>query len=265
MIQPSAAPPSRPARLRELLRFVGQRILWSHSPFAREIIQAPGSWRCLDHIYRNAPSTWLDRRLLTLAACQGTLERLHAYRRLLGDAVEVIHEEPIRLLDLGSGPGWAPLDLVASSPRTIAVTCVDRAADAIEAGRALADRRGLAHAVSFQRDNIRRFAAEAPAAAFHVVGTHGVLDYFTGDDARVLLAAIGRLLVPGGVLVTSNMCHHRDRIARFLMEFFGGWRLHYRDEHAVAHLLEAAGYGEIETRITAAGFHLLATGRRPTW
>lgn len=258
----STVTPGRPSHPRELFRVLGQRFLWSQSPFAREIIRSPGSWRCLDHIYRNTPGSWLDRGLLALPACRGTRERLQAYRQLLGDAVATIAEEPVRLLDLGSGPGWAPLDLVASSPRKIAVTCVDRAADALEAGREFASRRGLRDHLSFHRSSIRQFIDGAADGSFHIVGTHGVLDYLAFDEGTALFERIRRVLTLDGVLVTSNMRRHPDWVARFLMEFFGGWRLHYRDEKSLATMLEATGYVDIATRLVPGGFHVLATARQ---
>lgn len=248
----------------EIFRKLRQQFLSSRSQFAMEILREPGSWRCLDRVYRNTPTGWIDRKLLGLKACEGTRERPRTYQTTLANAVGMSSDEPVRVLDLGSGPGSALIDLIASSPRTVLGTCVDHAADALEAGKALAQKRGVDPFISLVLDDVWRFVRRQPRQKFHVVGTHGLLDYLPADQGVRLLEAIRRPLEPHGLLLMTNMREHGNRLARSLMEFFGHWRLKYKDQPAVAGMLDAAGYVDVLTSLTPMGSYVLATARTPS-
>jgi extracellular factor (EF) 3-hydroxypalmitic acid methyl ester biosynthesis protein len=79
----------------------------------------------------------------------------------------------------------------------------------------------------------------------------GLFDYLTMPVARAVLARLYDLLEPGGVLLVGNF--HPSNPSRVYMEYWGDWKLLYRNEESMLELAQdlpgaSASIGFDETR-----------------
>ena len=101
-----------------------------------------------------------------------------------------------RVLDVGSGPGWAAFDLASSVGPGGSVCALERSARFVSAGRAFAAERGLRN-VSFHEADLMLDAF--PADGFDAVWCRWVCSFV--DSPQALVAKIAGALRPGGVAV----------------------------------------------------------------
>ena len=250
-------------------RKAGIKFFYDHSPFAASIISYPGGFEALDKIYMNRPETLLDKILLNLKACEGTRQRHHIYQHLLHSYMGKIpdHQNNICVLDLGSGAGRALLQVayerICISPclaQNINITLVDKDRNALKEARVFSDELGLSRIVMTKCYNAKRISEIELQEKYSIVGTHGLLDYFQDDEAVRFFQDISDILSPSGKLITTNMAPHNDWIARWLMEYFGNWRLVYRTPGELESLVEKSErYENIKKLILPMRFHTIVT------
>jgi|GEM_PF-1776306 len=253
---------------KEAFRRIGAKFLYERSPLAADIINEPGGWKALHRIYQNEPETWIDRKLLGLRACEGTRERKDEYQKMLEDSVYELCREgcrEINMLELGSGSGVVPMDVLCklkNNGARVNLVLVDRNKRALEFSEGIAQQYGISEHVRFKRYNVKK-VFEKEQAKYHIVGTHGLLDYFNDGEAVEFFRGLSKVLVPGGRLIASNMTTHEDWLARRMMEFFGGWKLIYRTPEEFRVLLEKSnGFEDIQAALLEMGFHVMVTGRK---
>lgn len=253
---------------KEAFRRLGTKLLYARSPFAADIINEPGGWKALHRIYQNEPETWMDRKLLGLRACEGTRERKNEYHKILEASIYDLCRAGCRefnILELGSGSGIVALDVlcnVKNNGARVNLALVDRSKGALEFSEGVAQKYGISENVRFKRYDIRK-VFEKEQVKYHVAGTHGLLDYFKDEEAVEFFRSLSQVLVPGGRLIASNMTMHGDRLARGMMEFFGGWKLIYRTPEEFRALLgKSNGFEDIQATLLRMGFHVIITGRK---
>ena len=230
------------------------------SELTRESLRQPGSWRCLEIVYRNEPKTLLDRFWLSSRAARGARNRLQILAEELGAIVRNIARKdgPVRLLSLGSGPGHEILGCIEQLQDGVVVeaTCVDRDPEAIECGESLALHKGLAGCVRYVRGDV--FNTGVLPSGQDVAVLSGLLDYLDLKTAVSILTRVRERLAPGGVVLLANMRHHGMASA---MSMLGNWHLVYREPREVERLLVESGYGEINVWLESEKVFCIGRGR----
>jgi len=113
------------------------------------------------------------------------------YRPVAGEIVANLNEGTI--LDLGTGPGYLPLEIVKKSP-TINVVGVDLSRKLIEIARSNSAKAGLADRLTFQAGNAGRL--EFADSSFDMVISTGMLHSL--KEPVAVLQEIHRVLKAGG-------------------------------------------------------------------
>lgn len=252
----------RPGLMARLAAKAGRPIVARLSELARESLLRPGSWRCLEIVYRNEPHTLLDQFWLSSRAARGARNRLQVLTEELGQIVRGIARKygPVRLLSLGSGPGHEILGCIErlQDSSLIEATCVDWDSEAIEYGESLALHKGLAGCVHYVRGDV--FGAGVLPPCQDVAVLSGLLDYLDLGAAESLLTRVRERLAPGGVVLLANMRHHNMAST---MSMLGNWHLVYREPCEVERLLVESGYGEIKVWLEPEKVFCIAEARRP--
>ena len=145
------------------------------------------------------------------------------YRPVAGEIVTHLSEGTI--LDLGTGPGYLPLEIVKRSP-TINVIGVDLSRKLIEIARSNAAKAGLAERLAFQAGNAGRL--EFADSAFDMVISTGMLHSL--KEPVAVLQEIHRVLKANGeawifdpAKVASAVDRKRWRASLDLRERFFLW------------------------------------------
>ncbi len=129
-----------------------------------------------------------------------------------------------RVLDLGAGPGYASLLLAERVGAGGLVYAVDRSADAL----AFLERQQQARALG----NIQRILADGAALdpeALHAEAALVAMVLHHVDDAAAVLAAVARVLPPGGLAVVAEFhpegpcAHGPPRAERFMPDRVRTW------------------------------------------
>jgi 2-polyprenyl-3-methyl-5-hydroxy-6-metoxy-1,4-benzoquinol methylase len=252
--------------------------------FSRSIIEDPGGYEPLHLIYLNDPKNWIEKFFLSRPPAEGTRERLNIYQEILARNIEELYHNPfignlgsdeetydgkINILDLGTGAGLAPVGAVHSSIANngikkdkINLVLVDKNDKALEASREEAEKYNLSEITQFKNYNIME-VADREDIKYHIVGTHGVIDYFKKNGAVSFYGDIADVLEPEGMLLTTNMIKN-EFFSRYLIETFGKWNnINYRSPEEFKYLVESSGrYNDIQLYVLPMGFHAIITARR---
>lgn len=261
--------------LRKILRTRGRKYFYENSRIGKEVIKDPGSWKALDLIYGDDPEEMetgtftpryrSDRMFSKSGAAKATRMRLEEYKKImkiLGPEYAELNGGKVNILSLASGPGRDIIEVteyLGVQGIDVHATCVDKCPEAIELGSKIAELRGLSEKVSFKR---KRFGVRdhyRDNTRYDIVITQGILDYLSYDRAISLLENAWRISKDGGTLVTSNMNNHRWM--RFWMEFFGEWRLNYRNANELSAIIKESGYEDVTVYLLPEGFHWMGIGK----
>jgi len=224
---------------------LGRLIIRHLSELACESLKQPGSWRCLEIIYRNEPRKILDYFFLNSRSARGARNRLRILQEEICSCVKQHNRisNPVKLISYGSGPGHEILGCFErfQDDRTVEATCVDKEPSALEYGRLLATQRGLNNRIEYVQANVLRMTPEV--AGHHVAVLSGLLDYFNFETAVSVLKMIREQLLPGGTVFVANM---RQHYLASTMSLLGNWNLVYREPKELESILQECGYEGIE-------------------
>jgi ubiquinone/menaquinone biosynthesis C-methylase UbiE len=232
------------------------------SPLGAESMARPGGWRALELCYRNGSHANVIDRLVSKGAF---FPRAARNRRVLAVAAlgrcigEVAGGGLV--VSLGSGPGRCEMEAMrAAGGDGVRLLCIERDRAAFECGRELCRRLGLEGRVSFVEGDVETLAGMRESCA-DIVSMLGFLGYFEDAALASLLAAVFRVLKPGGAILTNSItdAHGVDGF----MERVFGWSHHYRAPSVVRSFLEGAGLVNIEEVPEPFGVYSILTGRRP--
>lgn len=131
------------------------------------------------------------------------------------------------LLDVGSGPGYASLDLAEIVGPAGRVHALDRSRRFLDALGAAARARGLGNIEAHELD-----LDECPMPAGQADGAWSRWVYAFVRDPRALLARVAGALRPGGVMVLHEYCDYRtwrvvprqEAFEEFVSEVMASWR-----------------------------------------
>lgn len=223
----------------------GRPIIRRLSDLARESLKQPGSWRCLEIVYRNEHRTWLDRFFLSSRSARGARNRLLVFQEEICKCIEQrAHvSNPVKLISFGSGPGHEILGCIERfrGNVTMEATCVDRDPSALECGRFLVDQKGLSDRIKYVEGNVLRMNS---MNTMHDIGIlSGLIDYFDFETAVSVLKRVREQLLPGGTVLIANMRRH---YLASTMRLLGDWNLVYKEPEELESILRESGYEGIE-------------------
>jgi len=243
---------------------LGRPVIRRLSDLACESLKQPGSWRCLEIVYRNEPRTWLDYFFLSSRSARGARNRLRILQEEICKCIEQHSQNanPVRIISFGSGPGHEILGCVERFRGNVAVeaTCVDRESSALECGKSLAAQKGLSDRIEYVQGNVLRMNA---MVAKHDIGIlSGLIDYFDFEMAVSVLKTVREQLLPGGTVLIANMRRH---YLASTMSILGDWNLVYREPEGVERILSESGYEGIEVWLEEENIFCIGKARNPRW
>jgi alpha-beta hydrolase superfamily lysophospholipase/SAM-dependent methyltransferase len=229
----------------------------------------------LDHVYRNKAEgvtpigRLIDRIYLNAIGWRGIRQRRVLLERALRTLIEQTHTagEPVRLLDIASGPGRYVLETMqAQSSIPMSAMLHDSKQENLDAARRLAAELGL-RGVTFEHGDAFDRAALAkitPRPTITIVS--GLYELFA-DNERVLrsLRGLADALPPGGHLLYTNQPWHPqlEFIARVLTNRDGKpWIMRRRTQAEMDELVRLAGFEKTSQEIDRWGIFTVSSARR---
>lgn len=248
---------------RRLAAKLGRAVIRHISDLARESLTQPGSWRCLEIVYRNEPRTLLDRFFLASRSARGARNRLIALQEEICKCVEQRSriKNPIRLISFGSGPGHEVLGCMERFRDNVVVnaSCVDRDPSALECGRSLATQKQLSDRIQYIQGNILRM--NSGTAEYDIGILSGLIDYFDFETAVSVLKTVREQLLPGGTVFVANMRRH---YLASTMSILGDWDLVYREPEELERVLRESKYERIEVWLEPEEIFCIGKARKPS-
>ena len=228
-----------------LIARLGRPIIQHLSELADESLRQPGSWRCLEIVYRNKPQKMLDHFFLNSRSAKGARNRLQIMQEELHTCIELRSRpgNPVRIVSFGSGAGHEVLGCLEKFryDGCVKAVCVDKDAEALKQGKLLAAYKGLSESVSYVQGNVLHMKPDD--VRYDVGILSGLVDYFDFETAVSVLKMVKERLVQGGTVFIANMRRHK---LASTMSVLGNWDPIYREPEDVENLLAESGYKEIE-------------------
>ncbi len=122
----------------------------------------------------------------------------------------------LRVLDVGTGPGWIPVALAASHPGW-RIVGVDVSRDMLERARNKADKAGVGGRVTFRSCKPESLPMSDREGSFDLVISHFTLHHFDRPD--VMLDECLRVTRPGGRLLLKDLLRQSFWKRSFLLAF----------------------------------------------
>jgi len=169
----------------------------------------------------------------------------------------------VSILSLASGPGRDIIEVtrfLRGLGIDIYAMCIDKCPEAVALGSRIADHRELSGMVNFTRKRLRRGDHYRDSSKYDIVITQGILDYLSYERAISLLENAWHISNDGATIVTSNM--NRHKWMRFWMEFFGEWRLKYRNREEISTIMKESGYRDLDVYLLPEGYHWMGIGKK---
>ena len=228
----------------------------------------------LDYVYRDQASgvtpagRWIDRVYLHSPGWRGIRQRKANLEALLGRAIDQVGDD-VRILDVAAGHGRYVLDAIQSRRDTkITALLRDFCGANVSAGRSLAEALNISD-VAYQRgDAFDPGSLAAIPTKPNIAIVSGLYELFPENAAvRESLAALGRLVEPGGFLIYTNQPWHPqiEFIARVLTSHRNGapWIMRRRTQQEMDQLVAEAGFEKIEMLIDEHGIFSVSLARKP--
>lgn len=155
-----------------------------------------------------------------------------------------------RVLEVGPGPGWIGVIMAKARP-DISIEAVDASDDMVRAYRATIDREGLGGSIRVRSGRVERLG-DTVSGPFDLVYSRDSLHHW--EDPAVGLAAIRRLLTPGGTVALQDERRDIGPAARLVVRAQCAFVLGPMGEYWRSSI--AAGYtaAELEAFLSGAGF-----------
>lgn len=211
-----------------------------------------GDFQIIDWTYEKAVISDCDRgrlwdefyhrQIAPLAVC----DRKQQFAESLANLSILIRERPLRILNVGSGPGREILDgayYAGLTPDEIKVICVDADRQALEYSRRLLGDAWDASVIYENRNALRYH----PKETFHLVWSSGLFDYLDQRLATHLLKLMWSVVAVGGRLAIGNFADTHP--TRPWIELCGDWLLVHRSERDMRELAKLAGIEPAAARV----------------
>jgi SAM-dependent methyltransferase len=220
----------------------------------RRVKEGAGTWRALDIIYnyqftknRNF-NEWLTDFWLGTMNAQAVRNRLRLVKYLLKKKIaEFAKDGEVRLLSIASGSAPAVLDAIGDLKQQgilVRAVLIDIDRTALDHTEKLAKEKGIEKQITFLRKGVNSLDKEKELKRFypHIVEMIGFLEYRSRSRAVRLVKTIHRLLVPGGMFLTSNICSNPERP---FIHWVVNWSMVYRPPKELAQIVIEGGFSNI--------------------
>lgn len=230
----------------------------------RQVKVGAGSWRALDLIYNF--NFGVDGRLsdywFRILNAQAVRNRLKLVKQKLTEVIEDLRtkKKKIRLLSIASGSAQAIIEVMEKfkdADVELQVNVIDLDPTAIDFSQQLAKRHGIKNGITFTCGNLYRYLEKLNENNNRpdIIEMVGFLDYRPNYKAGHLLGKIHKLLLPGGIFITANICPNAEK--HFLTNVID-WPMIYRTPEELGNILLEAGFEDC--RIICEPLKIFAVG-----
>lgn len=200
----------------------------------------PGDFELMEKLYLRCTSQdprlkkW-DEHLHAQSAPKAVRNRKTFFKQLLtGLVASNDRREPLRVLNVASGPARDVFEFLSESDGRVVFNCVEWDPNAIAYARQLCA--AYLDNVAFTQKNALRFR---PQRRYQLVWSGGLFDYFEDRAFKFLLRRLITCLDETGELVIGNCS--KQNPTRDQMEVLTDWHLHYRSPHRLVRLAQECG------------------------
>lgn len=222
------------------------------STISAAVMADPGSFVVTELLYdgnkHNKTNSTIDNYFWESMAGKAVRSRLEAVIEKVSILIDnyLQHQENLRILSLGSGPGRDIINILTNHPRAsqVRAICVDKNETALQEGKSKAKRAGVDHLVEFTNGNFLNRGI-VPSSEFDIALLIGILCPLDAKTCVTLLKLGKRFLKKEGCIVASNASKTmsaEDPFTCYIMERMGSWRLNFKDENEMQKIFESAGY-----------------------
>lgn len=254
---------------------IGSFLFVRLSSLGRTMKRFAASYKALEIIYtyswEKTAGKGMVERILThilfnFMNAKAVRNRLRLVKQELERAILSLDKDEIHIMSLGSGSARAIIEVLAemknqNDGKKYTATLVDKSRSALEYGKILAKEKGVSESLTPVKGMLEEFVRNGQDYPPDIVEMVGILDYFDDDIAIEVVSEIYKLLPPGGILITCNVCDNSERM--FLTHVLR-WPMVYRGQRELCEILTRAGFTHPQVAFEPLGIHRLAIGRKIT-
>ncbi len=249
---------------------LGRILFVDTNTLGRRIKKYATTYRALEDIYTysrtESRGKGLFERIFTdilfhFVNAKGVRNRLRVIERELQKVIISLHKKRVHIMSLGSGSARAILETISVKTNGVVcdVTMVDKSRAALMYSQKIAAALGLDGNLVWVKGLLEEFIKNGKDHPPDIVEMAGIMDYFSEDTAVEVLKQIHRLLLPGGALITCNICVNPER--QFLEKVLG-WYMVYRDAGQLARIMKQAGFQEFKIIQEPLSIHNIVIGHK---
>ena len=211
-----------------------------------------GDFKIIEDIYENNPVTTgvdrlFDNYYMMSAICIAVRNRKNDFKRMVTNFVANRQGEPLRIMDLASGPCREVEELHAEEKnlyKQVTFDCYDSDKHSITFA---SERLKNIPNVNFIHENAARIAFRKNihsliSQKYDVIYSTGLFDYFEERVSTKLISNLRQLLKPNGVMIISNVRDKYSNPSLYFMEWVGEWPLVYCDDDSFRSYFVNAGF-----------------------
>jgi SAM-dependent methyltransferase len=208
------------------------------------------TWKALDIIYNYQPKQ--DKSIMGrvtdfwngLRNIKAVRNRLRLIKKQLRSLIQKFakEEKEIRLISIASGSAQGIIEIIKEfKQRGIVIKAIflDLDPSAIEYSKNLAKKAGIIDQIIFINESARELENSTHGFNPHIIEVTGLFEYRPKERAIKLLERIHKLLVPGGVLLTSNIAPNSERLFSY---WVANWPMIYRTPRQLCEIITKAGF-----------------------
>lgn len=227
------------------------------SPICRKVKENATTWRALDIIYNYSPGRdksfsgritdfWNGMRNI-----KAVRNRLRLVKQQLREKIQKFSEKEkeIRLVSVASGSAQGVIEIMAEFKQKGIFTkaiFLDLDPTAIEYSKNLALKAGVDNQINFVNKSVRELENVVGEFKPHIIEITGLFEYRPDEKALNLLKRINTFLVPGGVLLISNITSNPEK---FFSYWVGNWPMIYRTVKQLSEIILKAGFSPQSCKI----------------
>ena len=227
------------------------------SPICRKVKENATTWKALDIIYNYQPRR--DKSLsgqITdfwngLKNIKAVRNRLRLVKKLLREKIQKFskNEKQVRLVSIASGSAQGIIEIMKELKQQgilLKAIFLDRDPIAIEHSKNLAKQSGVVNQIIFINRSAKELENAIKGFNPQIVEVTGLFEYRPDENAINLLKRIYNLLVPGGILLTSNISPNLEK--NFSL-WVGNWTMIYRTKEQLSKIILKAGFSPQNCKI----------------
>lgn len=251
---------------------IGNFLFVRLSSLGRKIKRFAATYKALEIIYtysweKTAGKGMLERILthilFNFMNAKAVRNRLRLVKQELRQAILSLSKDEIHIMSLGSGSARAVIEVLAemknqNNGKNYTATLVDKSKSALEYSKRLAEERGVSENLTPVKGMLEEFVKNGQNCPPDIVEMVGILDYFDDDIAIEVISEIYKLLPPGGILITCNICENSERM---FLTYVLRWPMVYRGKKELCEILTRAGFVHSQVIFEPLGIHGLSIGK----